>query len=147
MQARTREALAVVLAAAAATALTAAPARDDSAKRPAMIVTACVEGGVISGVAAADDASGRVFAPRYRLTGPKAIVRMIKRDHSGHDDEFTGSISGDNATLGLGPTVDLGKLSVRVGGAGQYDQPNAARVPETPVFEVTAFRHTDAKCR
>src|SRR3954451_24924899 len=147
MQARMRGTLAVALTAFGGTAIAASPARGDDTKQPALIVTACVSGGVLSGVEAAGEASGRIFAPRYRLAGPKAIVRTIKRDHAGHDDEFTGSITGDNSSLGVGPTVDLGKLSVRVGGAGPNDQPNAARVPETPVFEVTSFRHTDAKCR
>ena len=147
MQAPIRATLTVALAALSGTAIAASPTRADGAKAPSRIVTASVSGGVLSGMEASDDASGRVFAPKYRLTGPKAIVREIKRDHAGHEDEFTGSITGDNSSLGVGPTVDLGKLSVRVGGAGPYDQPNAARVPETPVFEVTSFRHTDAKCR
>jgi hypothetical protein len=115
---------------------------------PQVIVTACVDGGLLSGVSAATgDTSRRSFGPRYRLAGPKALVKEIKRDHAGHDDEFTGSITGDLDATGLGPTVDLGKLSVRMGGVGPNDQPNGARVPETPVFEVASFRHTDRKCR
>ena len=119
-----------------------------SPKAPQVTVTACVDGGLLSGMsAAAGDTSGRSFGPRYRLSGPKALVKEIKRDHAGHDDEFTGSISGDLDATGIGPTVDLGKLQVRMGGVGPDDQPNAARVPETPVFQVTSFRHTDVKCQ
>jgi hypothetical protein len=121
-------------------------ARGDGPKGPSIVVTGCVSGGVLSGVAAADDTSGRTFAPRYRLAGSKAMVKEIKRDHSGHADEFTGIITGDDASLGVGPSVSLGKLSVRVGG-NPNDPPNAARVPETPVFEVSSFRHTEVSCK
>lgn len=114
---------------------------------PQVTVTACVDGGLLSGMSAAAETAGRTFGPRYRLSGPKALVKEIKRDHAGHVDEFTGSISGDLDGTGTGPTVDLGKLSVRVGGVGPNDQPNAARVPETPVFQVASFKHTDARCR
>jgi len=114
---------------------------------PQLTVTACVDGGLLSGMSAASEAPGRTFGPRYRLSGPKALVKEIKRDHAGHIDEFTGSISGDLDGTGAGPTVDLGKLSVRMGGVGPNDQPNAARVPETPVFQVASFRHTEARCR
>ena len=113
-----------------------------------VVVNACVSGGVLSEVsAAAGDTSGRAFAPRYRLKGKKALVNEIKKEHAGHGDEFTGSITGDLASTGMGPGVDLGGVSVRVGGYGPNDQPNAARVPETPVFEVTSFRHTGTRCR
>jgi hypothetical protein len=118
----------------------------DDAKAGSIVVTACVSGGVLSEVSAVDDTAVRTFAPRYRLAGPKAIVKEIKHDHAGHADQFTGVISGDNAAVGVGPTVELGKLSVRVGG-NPNDPPNAARVPETPVFKVSAFRHTEVKCR
>jgi len=138
----------VALAALAACGAPAVPisAHGDDAKAASIVVTACVSGSVLSEVSAVDDTSGRTFAPRYRLAGPKAIVKEIKRDHAGHADQFTGVITGDNAAVGVGPTVDLGKLSVRVGG-GPQDQPNAARVPETPVFQVSSFRHTEVKCR
>lgn len=147
MQTGNRQRL-VALAVVAASAAPAVPvlANGDDAKTASILVTACVSGGVLSEVSAVDDASGRTFAPRYRLAGPKAIVKEIKRDHAGHADQFTGLITGDNSAVGVGPTVELGKLSVRVGG-NPNDPPNAARVPETPVFEVSSFKHTDAKCR
>ena len=147
MQVRTRSRVIVLAAAiACASAAVPLPARGHGTKGPSIVVTGCVSGGVLSGVEAADDTSGRTFAPRYRLTGPKTIVKEIKRDHAGHADEFTGIITGDNASLGVGPSVELGKLSVRVGG-NPNDPPNAARVPETPVFEVSSSRHTEVKCR
>jgi hypothetical protein len=142
--------LAAVAIGVAAVSIGAGSAASGEAKKsvtPQVTVTACVDGGVLSGMSAAAQTQRRDFASRYRLSGPKALVKEIKRDHDGHVDEFTGTISGDLDATGTGPTVDLGKLSVRMGGVGPNDQPNAARVPETPVFQVASFKHTDAKCR
>jgi hypothetical protein len=124
-------------------ALAVAPVR--AADPPRVVVTACVSGSVLTAVSSAGEGTGRVFAPRYRLSGRKSLVKDIKSAHAGHVDEFTGTITGDEGAAS-GRSVDLGKLSVRVGGAGPGSQPNAPRVPETPVFEVTSFQHTDATC-
>jgi hypothetical protein len=138
--------IALATLAACAGPVVPASAHRDDAKTPSIVVTGCVSGGVLSEVSAVDDKSGRTFAMRYRLAGAKALVKEIKRDHAGHVDQFTGVITGDNGSLGVGPTVEMGKLSVRVGG-NPNDPPNAARVPETPVFQVSSFQHTDVKCR
>jgi hypothetical protein len=137
-------AVAVVFAA----AMVAAGPGTAAADGPPAVIRACVSGGTLTEVSAApDDVSGRVFAPRYRLAGKKALVKEIKKEHAGHGDEFTGTISGDLEGIGAGRTVDLGGVAVTMGGAGPNSQPNAPRVPETPVFKVTSFRHTDVKCR
>lgn len=116
-----------------------------SADAPRFVITACVQGGVLTGAApAASDTSARGFAPRYRLAGKKALVKQIKKDHANHIDEFTGGITGDGLD-GSGTSVKLGKLSVRMGAPA--GSPNAPYVPETPVFEVVSFRHLEGKCR
>jgi hypothetical protein len=121
-----------------------APARPRAADdTPQFVITACVQGSVLTGAtAAAGDTSARGFSPRYRLAGKKALVKSIKKEHADHIDEFTGTITGDAVT---GSSVTMGKLSVKMGGT--HGSPNAPYVPETPVFEVRSFRHLEAKCR
>lgn len=136
----------LLLCAALACAPVAIATRTLAADTPEVVViTACVQGGVLADASAsASDTSGRGFAPRYRLAGKKALVKEIKKDHADHIDEFTGTITGDGLNES-GTSMKLGKLGVRVGAAP--GSPNAPYVPETPVFQVTSFRHLEGKCR
>jgi hypothetical protein len=112
---------------------------------PPFVITACVQGGLLSGAAPAPgDTSARAFAPRYRLAGKKALVKQIKKEHADHIDEFTGTTTGDGFGA-PGTSMKMGKLSVRMGTTPS--SPNAPYVPETPVFEVQSFRHLEGKCR
>jgi hypothetical protein len=116
--------------------------------RDVVVVRGCVESGTLTSIARADgDATGDA-APglTYRIAGPRALSKQLRREHEGHTEEITGRIKGEQAPRSTVRTKQMGKIGVVVGAAPGGAGPNAPRVPEMPSIEVEAFKHLENYC-
>jgi len=110
-----------------------------------IVVRGCIGAGVLTPYDDADDPrGGPPLAPQYRLSGPKALLKELKRSHNGHFEEVTGRIRGQQAPAGTSHRGTVGKLGIVVGApAGQTANHG---VPEMPAFEVRSHRHLADGC-
>jgi hypothetical protein len=128
-----------------------APDQADTSRkesRDLVVVRGCVQSGTLTSVASADaDSSGEgVAGLTYRIAGPRALVKGLRRDHDGHTEEITGRIKGEQAPRSTVRTKQVGKIGIVVGAGPGGAGPNAPRVPEMPSIEVEAFKHLENQC-
>jgi hypothetical protein len=105
-----------------------------------------VRGCVVSGAfTTASRAGVTTERATYRLTGPKGLVKQLRKDHEGHFEEVTGRMSGDVA----GQTVrkkKVGKVNVIVGAGRGVSEGGTEERFDPPSIEVASFRHLDDRC-
>ena len=139
--------LAVAAAAAVGSAVLAAGATQQPSdpKVPGgemVAVRGCV---VAGGFTTASRAGVTTERATYRLTGPKALVKQLRKEHEGHFEEVTGRMSGDSA----GQTVrkkKVGKVNVIVGAGRGASESGTEETFDPPSIEVASFRHLDDRC-
>jgi hypothetical protein len=132
----------------------AAPAPAQAAETPQkdsrglVVIRGCIESGTLTSASGGDaDSTGTgVAGLTYRLAGPRALVKQLRREHDGHTEEITGRIKGELAPRSTVHKKQVGKIGVVVGAGPGVAGPNAPRVPEMPSIEVEAFRHLEDHC-
>ncbi len=133
---------AAVLAVAALPFLVAAqektPKEDPTSLR--LEVTGCVKGSLLTETSLrVSDGSREGPARRWRLRGPKAVMRQLK-EQSGRELQIVGTMK--NAPFEGGTRI--GKTNIYIGGpTGQTGSP----LPEQPTIDVESFQPTGESCR
>jgi hypothetical protein len=79
----------------------------------------------------------------YRLTGDKALLKELAKEHTGHVDEVTGTLK---STLLQGSTrsKQVGKTRISIGVAESRTAPD--RGDALPVLSVKSFQHLQGVC-
>jgi hypothetical protein len=110
-----------------------------------VVLQGCVSGGVLTMTTTEEEEASPELVPgaSYRIAGPKAVVKQLKRGQNGRWVEVTGKVKGQFAPKASGQRRDIGGVSV---GIGLPSDPNAPRVPEMPAFEVRSFRALETDC-
>jgi hypothetical protein len=142
----------LVLLASAPRAASADPSRTSDAaqknERTVVVVRGCVESGTLTSVSAGEgDATGTAVAGQtYRIAGPRALVKQLRREHEGHTEEITGRIKGELAPKSTVRQKQVGKIGIVVGTTPGGGGSNAPHVPEMPSIEIEAFQHVENHC-
>ncbi len=147
--------LALLIAPAVAAAL-AAQQPSSSSDKPAAdrkpdeaVVTGCLAGTVLTSTDTGErDASASVaMGERYRLTGPKDIIKQLKK-LNGQVVEVTGTIKASSTPGGYQRRV--GKTTIVVGGATTHDPSRPTNPIDDPTvppeLKVTSFKDLDYRC-
>ncbi|MEO8076875.1 MAG: hypothetical protein ABI818_11125 [Acidobacteriota bacterium] len=81
----------------------------------------------------------------FRLTGDKAIVKELAKEHAGHIDEVSGTLK---STLASGTTHgrQFGRSRVSIGIVESKSRPAPDRGEALPVLAVKSFRHLPGVC-
>jgi hypothetical protein len=139
------------LAVAAAAAVSSAVLTAGSTQQPSdpqlpandmVAVRGCV---VAGGFTTASRAGVTTERATYRLTGPKALVKQLRKEHEGHFEEVTGRMRGDTA----GQTVHkkkVGKVTVIAGAGRGVSDSGTEETFDPPSIEVASFTHLDDRC-
>lgn len=79
----------------------------------------------------------------YRLTGDKALLKELAKEHTGHMDEVTGTLK---STLVQASTrsKQVGKTRISIGVAESRTAPD--RAGALPVLAVKSFQHLPGVC-
>jgi hypothetical protein len=105
-------------------------------------VTGCVDGGYLR--VASHDHEG-TYNDRFRLAGPKHLLKEIATQQVGHKLEITGHVIDARGTEHVGQTTKVGeKTTVYVGGD------NVPAVPSgdaTSTLQVLSYRDTSEMCK
>jgi hypothetical protein len=108
-----------------------------------VVARGCVVGGAFTTVSP----SGVTTAHRtYRLTGPRALLKQLRKDHEGHLEEITGRIQGDFAAPNVVRRKQVGKVGIVVGAGHGGSGADSSRISDTPSIEVASSRHLDDRC-
>jgi hypothetical protein len=104
-------------------------------------VTGCVDGGYLR---VASDGAG-VYSDRFRLAGPKRVLKEIAAMKAGHQLEVTGHVIDPRGTEHVGHTTKIGdKTSVYVGGK---DVPVVPTAETTSTLQIESYVETSVTCK
>jgi len=108
-------------------------------------IKGCVQGGSLTRVMKGDGTRDAAH-PSYRLTGSRALLDVIRKEHDGHYVEVIGRLRDTHdRAIAMRRHKKIGKARVTVGtvrGDGtQFD-----RTQQTPSVEVASFRHILDTC-
>jgi len=107
-----------------------------------VVARGCVLGGSFTLVSRYEVTQAR---RTYRLTGPREIIKLLRKEHEGHLEEITGRMRGDFEGPNVVRRKKAGKVAVVVG-AGHRGSGAESQVSETPSIEVALSRHLDDRC-
>jgi hypothetical protein len=108
-----------------------------------VVARGCVLGGAFTTVSPSGVTQNR---RTYRLTGPRAIIKQLRKDHEGHLEEITGRMQGDFDGPNVVRRKKVGKVAVVVG-AGRGGSDTESRVSDTPTMDVASTKHLDDRCQ
>jgi len=122
----------------AASALTQTDKRPH-ADKATTLVTGCVHGGELK--LTKPDPSG-AYSDTLRIRGAKKVMKAL-REHDGHEEELTGTLTEPSGKMGGGRSKSVGtRTKVMVG--AQEDR--SVDAPEVPQLDVLSFRHINSAC-
>jgi hypothetical protein len=106
-------------------------------KGDALVVTGCIAGQTIE-----ETDTLRT----YRLTGDKAVVKELTKEHAGHLDEVSGTLK--STLTGTSATgTQAGRTRITIGVVETRSDPQRPdRGPSLPVLAVKSFRHLPGAC-
>jgi hypothetical protein len=100
-----------------------------------LVVTGCINGPTIQ-----ETDSLRTF----RLTGDKALVKELTKEHAGHIDEVSGTLK---STLTAGTRgKQVGRSRISIGIVESKSRAAPERGEALPVLAVKSFRHLPGSC-
>ena len=105
-------------------------------------VTGCADGLWLKVRSA--DAVGS-YAERYRLVGPKQLLKEIASQYKGHVIEVTGPVTDTASTTHLGKTLPVGKKTRITTGAKEI--PSKPTGPDDPTLGVASYRDLKDTCK
>ena len=82
------------------------------------------------------------YSDAVRLRGPKKIMKAL-REHDGHEEELTGTLTEPAGKMGGGKSKSIGKRTKITVGAHEDRAPD---MPEEPQLTVLSFRHVNSAC-
>lgn len=131
----------VAVAVVASVSLTAQDQRKKDADKPLITVTGCIDRSYLD--VRAVDAVGS-YAERYRLRGPKDLLKEISSKHNHHLVEITGAVTDTADTTHMGTTIQVGrKTRITTGAKDISQQPSA----DSPTLEVASYQELKERCR
>jgi hypothetical protein len=114
-------------------------------KEPASDMVA-VRGCVVAGAfTTASRAGVTTERATYRLTGPRELMKQLRKEHEGHFEEVTGRMKGDAAGQAV-RKKKVGKVAVIVGAGRGVSDNGTEETFDPPSIEVASFRHLDDRC-
>jgi hypothetical protein len=133
---------AVTVCTAAATAIGwAQEPKPKSSGKNLITVTGCIDRSYLD-VREQDTAGFSV--ERYRLKGPKDLLKEISAKYNRHLVEITGAVTDTASTTHMGKTVQVGKKTRITTAAKDVPQTPSA---ETPTLEVATYRELQDSCK
>ena len=132
---------AVVLASLPVFAAAQEPKNSDKHNKT-IIVTGCVEGGYLR--VHESDRMGS-YTERYRLHGPKQLMKELQRDHNDHVLEITGRVTDPPGSEHAGQVTKIGKKTTIYTGAKAI--PDSPTANEMPSLEVKSYTEQQGTCR
>jgi hypothetical protein len=118
------------------------PTRDPESM---MAVKGCVQGGSLTRVIKSDGTRD-LGHPTYRLTGSRALLDVIRKEHDGHYLEVVGRLRDTrDPNAAMRRHKKIGKASVTVG-AARGDGTQFDRIQQMPSIDVASFRHIGDAC-
>jgi len=135
---------AVVLASVSVLAASQEPKKSDKDNKT-ITMKGCVEGGylMISDLDAVN--AGGSYTDRFRLTGPKHLLKELAALRHGHKVEVTGRVIDSPRTEHAGQTTQIGKkATVYVGASAVPDVPNGE---STSTIQVKSYVETEDSCK
>jgi hypothetical protein len=79
----------------------------------------------------------------YRLTGDKAVVKELAKQHVGHVDEVSGTLK-STLVASTARSKQVGKTRITIGAVESRSAPD--RGESLPVLAVKSFRHLPGVC-
>jgi hypothetical protein len=135
---------AALLAAAATVSAMQDPSKDPKKKtsdKAVITVTGCVDGGWLH-VHEVDPVGS--YTERYRLHGPKQLMKEIASQHNRHLLEVTGKVTDTRDTTHMGQTIQAGKKTrIYTGAKDVPTVPNG----DDPTLDVQTYREMKETCR
>jgi hypothetical protein len=80
------------------------------------------------------------------LTGPRALLKHLRKDHEGHLEEITGRIQGDFAGPNVVRRKQMDKVGIVVGAGHGGAGADSSRVCDSRSIEVASSRQLDDRC-
>ncbi len=129
------------LLAAAAGPLADQEKKKDQNNKTIITVIGCVDGSWLQ-VRAADPVGS--YVTRYRLVGPKQLLKEIASQYKGHVIEVTGPVTDTGQTTHLGKTIQVGKKT-RITTSAKEVPP----IPtgNDPTLGVDSYRDLEPTCK
>ena len=115
--------------------------KKDSADKPMITVTGCVDGSWLR-VQTTDTVGS--YTERYKLRGSKQLMKELASEYIGHLIEVTGAVTDTGDTTHRGKTVQIGKKTRITTGAKEV--PNMPSGND-PSLEVASYRNLKDSCR
>ena len=112
-------------------------ARDDKT----IVVTGCVEGGYLR--VHESDPMGS-YTERYRLHGPKQLMRELQREHNNHVLEITGRVTDGPGSEHVGHVTKIGKKTTIYTGAKEI--PDTPSANEMPTLDIKSYTEQQGTC-
>lgn len=110
--------------------------RPEPGKGDTIVVEGCIRGSKIEDV-------NRVLT--FRLTGPKDLLKQLKKEHDGHMDEVTAVLQSSLSVVTPGTQVGKTRITIS-GGRDPMGPQNAPQGQYLPTLKVTSFRHLPGTC-
>ena len=110
--------------------------------KPIMTVTGCVDGSWLR--VRSVDPLGSSTTTRYRLVGPKQLLKEIASQYKGHVIEVTGPVTDTGQTTHLGKTIQVGKKTRITTSAKEVP---AIPTGNDPTLGVDAYRDLEPTCK
>jgi hypothetical protein len=103
-------------------------------KGDSLVVIGCISGRAI-------EEAGTLRT--YRLTGDKAVLKELAKEHAGHIDEVSGTLK-STLVSSNSRSKQVGKTRITIGAVESRSAPD--RGEPLPVLAVKAFRHLPGVC-
>ena len=112
--------------------------------KPVITVTGCVDG-VWLRVRSDGPGATANYVERYRLVGPKQLLKEMSAQHKGHEIEVTGPVTDTGATTHLGKTIPVGKKTRITTSAKEV--PPIPSGHDDPTLGVDSYRDLSNTCK
>ena len=132
----------VVLVSLAVATATAQGPKKTGKEKATITVTGCVEGGWLR-VREVDSAGS--YTERYRLHGPKQLLKEMSSKHNHHVLQITGTVTDVGGNTHAGQTVQVGKKT-RVY-VGEKDVPQVPSGQEDAILDALDYVEQDHSCK
>jgi hypothetical protein len=106
-----------------------------------IVVTGCVEGGYLR--VHASDPMGS-YTERYRLHGPKQLMKELQREHNNHVLEITGRVTDGPGSEHVGHVTKIGKKTTIYTGAKEI--PDTPSANEMPTLDIKSYTEQQGTC-
>jgi len=115
--------------------------KKDHTDKTIITVIGCVDGSWLQ-VRAADPVGS--YTTRYRLVGPKRLLKEISSQYKGHVIEVTGPVTDTGATTHLGKTIQVGKKTRITTSAKEVP---SIPTGNDPTLGVDSYRDLEPTCK